>query len=134
MFLPYISFIIAFRALEYIKRYMCRVYIAGQIYPDLHPYGSNWGHKIADFVFFLYISFIIAFTALEYIKVLANHMWRVYLADQTYPLNTPPPHPMGQTGVTKIVDLVPLPCISFIIAFTALEWIPYMETPYSQSV
>ena len=26
-----------------------------------------------------------------------------------------------------------LPYISFIIAFTALEWIPYMESLYSQS-
>ena len=32
---------------------MCRVYVASQIpHP---PYGSNWGHKIADFVFLLYI-------------------------------------------------------------------------------
>ena len=28
---------------------------------------------------------------------------------------------MGQTGVVRIIDLVLLPCISFIIAFTALE-------------
>ena len=27
--------------------------------------GSNWGHKIADFVFLPYISFILAFRALE---------------------------------------------------------------------
>ena len=32
------------------------------------PYGSNWGHKIADFVFLPYIFFILAFRALEYIK------------------------------------------------------------------
>ena len=35
--------------------------------PDT-PYGSNWGHKIADFVFLPYISFILAFRALECIK------------------------------------------------------------------
>ena len=35
--------------------------------PDL-PYGSNLGHKIADFVFLPYISFILAFRALECIK------------------------------------------------------------------
>ena len=35
---------------------------------DLLPYGSNWGHKIADFLFLPYISFILAFRALEYIK------------------------------------------------------------------
>ena len=32
------------------------------------PYGSNWGHKIEDFVCLPHISFIIAFTALECIK------------------------------------------------------------------
>ena len=47
---------------------MCKVYAASQIYPLSPPYGSNGGHKIADFVFLLYISFIIAFTALECIK------------------------------------------------------------------
>ena len=35
--------------------------------PDL-PYGSNWGHKIADFEFLPYISFIVAFIASECIK------------------------------------------------------------------
>ena len=47
---------------------MCRVYIAGQIYPLTFPYRSNWGHKIADFVFLPDVSFIIAFTALECIE------------------------------------------------------------------
>ena len=47
---------------------MRRVSIAGQIYPLTPPYGSNSGHKIADFVFLPYISFINAFTALECIK------------------------------------------------------------------
>ena len=38
--------------------------------PDPHPpYGSIWGHKIADFVFLPYISFIVAFIASEYIKM-----------------------------------------------------------------
>ena len=36
--------------------------------PPDHPYGSNWGYKIADFVFLPYISFINAFTALECTK------------------------------------------------------------------
>ena len=38
--------------------------------PDLPPppYGSNWGHKIADFEFLPYISFIVAFIASECIK------------------------------------------------------------------
>ena len=38
---------------------------------DLPPdpsYGSNWGHKIANFVFLPYISFINAFTDAECIK------------------------------------------------------------------
>ena len=47
---------------------MWRVYIAGQIYPLTTLYGSNWGHKIADFVFLPYISFNIAFTAVEWIS------------------------------------------------------------------
>ena len=45
---------------------MCKVYIAGQIYPLAPLYGSNWGHKIADFAFLPYIAFIIAFTASIY--------------------------------------------------------------------
>ena len=36
--------------------------------PAYPPYGSNWGHKIVDFVFWPFISFILAFTALECIK------------------------------------------------------------------
>ena len=36
--------------------------------PPDPPYGLNWGHKIADFVFLPYISFILAFRALECIK------------------------------------------------------------------
>ena len=32
------------------------------------PYGSNWGHKIADFEFLPYISFIVAFIPSECIK------------------------------------------------------------------
>ena len=54
MFLPFISFIIAFIALECMKRFIPHP-----------PYGSNWGDKIADFGFLSYISFRIAFTALE---------------------------------------------------------------------
>ena len=33
------------------------------------PHGSNWGHKIADFVFLPYISFILAFRVLQCIKM-----------------------------------------------------------------
>ena len=36
--------------------------------PPDPPLWSNWGHKIADFVFLIYISFILAFRILECIK------------------------------------------------------------------
>ena len=42
--------------------------MAGQFYHPTPPYGSNWGHKIADFEFLPYISFIVAFIASECIK------------------------------------------------------------------
>ena len=38
------------------------------VLPPAPPYGSNWGHKIADFEFLPYISFIVAFIASECIK------------------------------------------------------------------
>ena len=89
MFLPYISFILAFRALEYIKRYWETV-CEESIYPsDLltpPPYGSNWGHKIADFVFLPYISFILAFRALECIK----RYWETYVKSQDSRSDLPP--------------------------------------------
>ena len=47
---------------------MRRVCLAGQIYSLTAAYGSDWGHKIADFVFLPCISFIITFTALECIE------------------------------------------------------------------
>ena len=66
--MPYISFINAFTASEGIKRYwviICTEFIQPvRFTPDL-PYGSNWGHKIADFVFLPFVSFIIAFIASE---------------------------------------------------------------------
>ena len=56
-------------------------------------------------------------------------MWRVYIAGQIYPDPL-----MGQTGVIKIADLVLLPYISFIIAFTALECIGRVyESIYRES-
>ena len=45
---------------------------------DLPPdpiYGSNWGHKIADFVFLPYISFILAFRILQCIKMYWETVW-----------------------------------------------------------
>ena len=38
------------------------------VLPPAPPYGSNWGHKIADFELLPCISFIVAFIASEYIK------------------------------------------------------------------
>ena len=38
------------------------------VLPPDPPYGSNGGHKIADFEFLPYICFIVAFIASEYIK------------------------------------------------------------------
>ena len=38
------------------------------VLPPAPPYGSNWGHKIADFEFLPYISFIVAFIPSECIK------------------------------------------------------------------
>ena len=35
------------------------------VLPPAPPYGSNWGHKIADFEFLPYISFIVAFIPSE---------------------------------------------------------------------
>ena len=40
--------------------------------PPDPPYGSNWGHKMVDFVILPYIFFIIAFRALD--EVLGNLM------------------------------------------------------------
>ena len=68
VFLPYISLIIAFTALECMERYRKPYSQSLDSLSDLPltpSYGSNWGHKIADFVFWPYISFSIAFTALE---------------------------------------------------------------------
>ena len=44
-----------------------------------------------------------------------------------------PLHLIAHTGLIKKADFFVLPYISFIIAFTALEWIRYMESLYSQS-
>ena len=49
---------------------MWKVQLAGQIYPltPHPPNGSNWGHKMADWILLPYISCIIAFTASEWIS------------------------------------------------------------------
>ena len=60
--------------------------------PPEPPYGSNWAHKFADFVFLPYISFIIAFIALECIESIGKPILRVYIASQIYSL---PPTSVG---------------------------------------
>ena len=42
--------------------------LPGQFYPLTPPYGSNWGHKIADFEFLPYICFIVAFIASDILR------------------------------------------------------------------
>ena len=53
---------------EVVGNHMWRVYKASQISPPTPLYGSNWGHKIANFDISPYISFIIGFRALECVK------------------------------------------------------------------
>ena len=68
--------------------------------PRIPPYGSNWGYKIADYVFLPFISFILAFRALECIK----RYWEPYVKslDSWSDLPPDPPSPlMGQTEVIK---------------------------------
>ena len=59
---------------------MWRVQIAGQFCPPPPPYGSNWGHKIADFEFLAYISFIVAFIASECIM----RYWKTICGESKY--------------------------------------------------
>ena len=61
------------------------------------PYGSNWGHKIADFEFLPYISFIVAFIASECIKIGKAHVESL----NSRSLLPPDPPLMRQTGVIK---------------------------------
>ena len=56
---------------EMVSIYLIKIKITTKFfkfYPQTLPYGSNWGHKIADFVFLPFISFILAFKASECIK------------------------------------------------------------------
>ena len=57
--------------------------------PSDPPNESNWGHKIADFVFLLYISFVIALTALECIK----KYWETIYMESLYSQSDLPPDP-----------------------------------------
>ena len=86
MFLPYVSFIIAFTALDCIKRYWETVCIAGQIYPLTPSYGSNWGHQIGNFVILPDISFIIAFMTVKSVK----GYWETICGESIRPVKFPP--------------------------------------------
>ena len=69
-----------------------------QFYPTAPPYGSNWGHKIADFEFLPYISFIVAFL----LQNVFRGIGKAYMESLNSWSVLPPDHPlMGQTGVIK---------------------------------
>ena len=89
------------------------------VLPPDPPYGSNWGHKIADFEFLPYISFIVAFIASECIK----RYWES-ICGESY----------GSNWGHKIADFEFLPYISFIVAFIASECIKrYWESICGES-
>ena len=56
------------------------------VLPQGPPYGSKWGHKIADFEFLPYISFIVAFIASECIK----RYWESIYGESVLPPPLPP--------------------------------------------
>ena len=90
------------------------------IFPQALPYGSNRGHKIADFVFLPYIYFILAFRALQCIM----RYW-----ETLYEVIFPQALPYGSNGGHKIVNFVFLSDIYFILAVRALQCIKrYWET------
>ena len=101
MFLPYISFILAFRALECNKSIGTPYVKSRDSRSDLPPYGSNWGHKIADFVFLPYISFILAFKALESIQ----RYWDT-ICEESRELVRFTPDPPLWVKLNKIADFV----------------------------
>ena len=73
VFLPDISFILAFTVLECIKRYWEALCDESRKLVRFTPTSplmcqTAWGHKIVDFVFWPFISFILAFRVLECIK------------------------------------------------------------------
>ena len=87
-----------------------------QFYPTAPPYGSNWGHKIADFEFLPYISFIVAFIASECIQ----RYWESIYGESKWLVSfTPRPPAYGSNWGHKIAALEFLPSISFIVAFVA---------------
>ena len=52
-----------------------RVYIASQVYPLTPSYGSNWGHKIADFLVLPYIYFkTTLLTNIAFIKLTLHNL------------------------------------------------------------
>ena len=73
-----ISFVIAFTALECMKRYwetICgeeSLFSWSDLPPDsLSPHGLNWAHKIADF--FLFVLYLV------YYCLNGFHIWGVYI-------------------------------------------------------
>ena len=130
---PYISFIIVFGALERVKKYcetICEESRQPVRFTPQPPYGSNWGHKIADFVFLPYISFILAFRALACIK----RYWETICEESSWLVRFTPTPTYGSNWGHKIAYFVCFPYISFILAFRALECINrYLQTLYEES-
>ena len=120
VFLSYIYFILAVRALQCIKRY-CEAFCKesrwlAMLTPPRH--GSNCSHRIADFVFLSYIYFILAVRALQCIK----RYCEAFCKESTWlAMLTPPRH--GSNCSHKIADFVFLSYIYFILAVRALQCI-----------
>ena len=70
-----------------------------------------------------------------YLEGIEKHIQGSLHSQSDLPLSPTPPHLMGQTRLInkKQIFVFVLPYISFIISFTVLEWIPYMESLYNQS-
>ena len=73
--------------------------------PPPHPYGSNWGHEITDFVFLALISFIIAFRAFHCI----GRSYETIYRKSRKPARFTPRPPLWVKLENKIADFVFLP-------------------------
>ena len=65
-----ISFIVAFIALECVKRYWEMVWVAGWFCLLAPMCGSNWGHEIA-------FAFIVAFMLSQCVKTYCGTLWTI---------------------------------------------------------
>ena len=83
---------------EVVGNHMWRVYKASQISPLTPLWGSNWGHKIANFIFPL-ISPLFLLLELENVLRGIGKPYVKSLDSRSY--LPPRPSLMGQTGVIK---------------------------------